>query len=61
MSSLVVAHVAHWYETVLYALPMVIIGGVLWHTARKERTRKPDGEHWDGEDDSQWDDPRLDD
>lgn len=56
----VVAHLGHWYESVLYALPMLIIGGVLWNTARKERARDAGEESWDGEDDPQWnDDPRL--
>lgn len=57
----VVAHLGHWYESVLYALPMAVIGGVLWYTARKERAREADGdERWGGEDDAQWDDdPRL--
>ncbi len=57
----VIAHIAHWYESLLYALPMVVIGGVLWYTARKERGREAEGEAgWDGEDDSRWDDePRL--
>jgi hypothetical protein len=57
---LVVAHLGHWYESVLYALPMVIIGSVLWWTAKKERAREAGDEVWDGEDDPQWnDDPRL--
>lgn len=58
---LFLAHLGHWYESVLYALPMVLIGGVLWFTSRRERLAG-DGaeERWDGEDDPQWnDDPRL--
>ena len=60
---LVIAHMGHWYESVLYALPMVIIGGVLWYTARKERARGPlaEEEQWDDEEGSEWNDPRLDD
>lgn len=58
---LVIAHMGHWYESVLYALPMLIIGGVLWYTARKERARGPVAEHWDDDADSEWNDPRLDD
>lgn len=55
-----IAHLGHWYESVLYALPMVIIGGVLWYTAKKERAAGITEEHWDGEDDPQWDDdPRM--
>ena len=59
---LVIAHISHWYESVLYALPMLIIGGVLWYTARKERARGPvTDEHWDDDEGSDWNDPRLDD
>jgi hypothetical protein len=54
------ACLGHWYESVLYAVPMVVIGSVLWFTARKERLAGGDEEHWDGQDDPQWAlDPRL--
>ncbi|MDQ8043616.1 MAG: hypothetical protein AAGC46_04795 [Solirubrobacteraceae bacterium] len=61
MTLLPLAHLGHWYESVAYAMPMIVIGGVLWYTSRKERLAGHDGEeHWDGEDDPQWDDdPRL--
>ncbi|MDO9355700.1 MAG: hypothetical protein Q7T55_18515 [Solirubrobacteraceae bacterium] len=56
----VVAHLGHWYESVLYAAPMVIIGSVLWWTAKRERDREAAEDGWEGEDDPQWnDDPRL--
>lgn len=47
------AHILHWYENVLYVLPVLVIGGVIWHSMRQERA---DGVDWDDED---WDDPRL--
>lgn len=57
---LVVAHLGHWYESVLYAAPMVIIGGVLWWTAHKERAASAADEAWDGAEDGRWDDdPRM--
>lgn len=56
--TLTLAHLGHWYESLLFALPMVAIGGVLWRSARRERLA---GDHaddtWDGED--EWRDPRL--
>jgi hypothetical protein len=57
----VIAHLGHWYESVAYALPMVIIGGVLWYSSRKQRAEGTDPEVWDGEEDAQWNDDRLDD
>lgn len=57
---LVVAHAGHILADLLYAVPMFVIGGVLWYTARKERLAGDHDEYWDGEDDPQWrDDPRL--
>ena len=60
----VIAHLGHWYESVAYAAPMVIIGGVLWYASRQERKEGVEPDHWDGEDDPQWqddadEDPRL--
>jgi hypothetical protein len=54
----VLAHFGHWYESALFAVPMAVIGGVLWRSARRERLAggHPD-DTWDGEDD--WSDPRL--
>lgn len=61
----VIAHIGHWYESLLYAAPMVIIGGVLWRASRRGREAgdAPE-EFWEGADDPQWnddwdDDPRL--
>lgn len=51
-----IAHLGHWYESVLFALPMVVIGGVLWRSSRRERLAG-DHDDWDGED--EWRDPRL--
>jgi hypothetical protein len=60
---LVLAHFAHWYESALFAVPMAVIGGVLWRAARKERLAAERGESvdddWDGRDG--WRDPRLED
>ena len=56
----VLAHAGHWAVNLLYALPMAIIGGVLWWTSRKERLAggAPEDEYWEGQDDEQWsDDP----
>ncbi|MBO9531930.1 MAG: hypothetical protein J7513_03035 [Solirubrobacteraceae bacterium] len=56
----VVAHLGHWYESALFAVPMLVIGAVLWRSSKKERLA---GNHadddWDGEE--EWRDPRLDD
>ncbi len=54
----VVAHVGHWAVNLLYALPMAIIGGVLWWTSRKERLAggPSEDEYWEGQDDAQWGD-----
>jgi hypothetical protein len=54
----VLAHLGHWYESVLFAAPMAVIGVVLWRSARKERFAEGDhDEQWDGQD--EWRDPRL--
>ena len=59
---LTVAHIAHWYESLLFGLPMLIIGGMLWYSARKERDRPlTEAERWYDEDGAEWNDPRLDD
>ena len=58
----VIAHLGHWYESMLFAVPMAVIGAVLWRSARKERLAGEHGDHedeWDGQD--EWHDPRLDD
>lgn len=60
-----VAHIAHWWEQVLYALPIVIVAVAIWRTARKGgEDGEGDEEFWEGADDPQWssddwDDPRL--
>lgn len=64
MHALVIAHAGHWLVNLLYAAPMVIIGGVLWWTSRKERLASDHGpaeEYWEGQDDPQWNDPADDD
>lgn len=57
----VLAHLGHWYESVLFAAPMAVIGAVLWRSAKKEQKLAAErGEHedeWDGE--QEWIDPRL--
>lgn len=55
----VIAHLGHWYESMLFAAPMAVIGAVLWRSAKKERLAAERGEEdgWDGED--EWIDPRL--
>lgn len=50
-------------EALLYAVPMVVVGGVLWRASRRERVPGEE-EFWEGADDPQWrddwdDDPRL--
>ena len=45
--NLPIAHAGHWYHAVLYMLPVVLIGGALWWSGRREAreraTRPPDG------------------
>lgn len=53
----VLAHLGHWYEQVLFAVPMAVIGGVLWRSSRRDRDADDGDETWDGE--AQWRDPRL--
>lgn len=61
----VLAHLGHWYESALFAVPMAVIGGVLWRSAKKEQRLAEEGgaadaaDEWDGQD--EWRDPRLDD
>ncbi|MFT4035344.1 MAG: hypothetical protein QM679_07185 [Patulibacter sp.] len=54
----VLAHLGHWYESALFAVPLAVIGGVLWRSARRERLASEHGEQedWDRDD---WTDPRL--
>jgi hypothetical protein len=38
------AHAAHWYHAVLYLLPVLLIGGALWWSGRRdagERAERP--------------------
>ncbi len=55
--NLVLAHLGHWYEQVLFAVPMAVIGGVLWRSSRRDRLEPGADDDWDGED--EWRDPRL--
>lgn len=54
---LALAHLGHWYESALFAVPMLVIGGVIWRGARKEQAAGPSLDAWDGEE--AWIDPRL--
>ncbi|MEH3054777.1 MAG: hypothetical protein PGN13_12365 [Patulibacter minatonensis] len=55
---IVIAHLGHWYESALFAVPMIVIAAVLWRSARREKLATERGENeWDGED--EWHDPRL--
>jgi len=31
------AHIGHWYHALLYLAPIIIIGGALWWSGRRER------------------------
>lgn len=42
MSAVVVAHAGHWLVNLLYALPVVVIGGGLAWAAWKERGMDPE-------------------
>lgn len=60
---MVVAHIGHWWESMLYALPMVLVAVALWRASRGDKAAGAD-EVWEGADDPQWDggwadDPRL--
>jgi hypothetical protein len=37
MSPLVLAHFGHWYASMLYVAPVVIVVGFLWVQTRRER------------------------
>lgn len=48
----VLAHTGHWYHSLLYAAPIVLIALALWWSGRRERTRgareadqEPDGDY----------------
>lgn len=63
-AALPVGHIGHWWEQILYALPMVIVAVVIWRTSRKGGDGDGEGEEfWEGADDPQWsddwDDARL--
>ncbi len=60
---MIVAHIGHWWESVLYALPMVLVAVALWRASRRD-TAATEDEVWEGANDPQWaggwaDDPRL--
>jgi cytochrome c-type biogenesis protein CcmH/NrfF len=35
------AHLGHWYQSLLYLAPVLIVVVVLWVTERRERRRGP--------------------
>ena len=39
MTQLPIAHVGHWYHSLLYLAPVVIVVVVLWFQERRERRR----------------------
>lgn len=38
---------AHWYDTLMFAAPMIVIAAVLWWTGRKERREREAAERRD--------------
>ena len=41
MSPTPLAHLGHWYHSLLYLAPVVVVVVVLWFQARRERRRGP--------------------
>jgi cytochrome c-type biogenesis protein CcmH/NrfF len=39
MTALPIAHLGHWYHSLLYLAPVVIVVIVLWFQERRERRR----------------------
>lgn len=37
-----IAHTGHWYHSLLYALPIVLIALAMWWSGRRERSRGDD-------------------
>jgi hypothetical protein len=44
MTTLPLAHVGHWYHSLLYLAPVLVVVVVLWFQERRERGREPDGD-----------------
>lgn len=38
----VLAHVAHWYHSLLYAAPIILIALALWWSGRRDRSTRPE-------------------
>ena len=34
--TLTLAHAGHWYHAVLYMLPVLLVGGALWWSGRRD-------------------------
>jgi len=45
--SLPLAHVRHWYTTVLYVLPLAVVAIGLWWSGRRDGPPEPDEESLD--------------
>jgi hypothetical protein len=41
MTQLPIAHLGHWYHSLLYLAPVLIVVVVLWFQERRERRRGP--------------------
>jgi hypothetical protein len=41
MTQLPIAHLGHWYHSLFYLAPVVIVVVVLWVSERRERRRGP--------------------
>ena len=47
----VLAHVGHWYHSLLYAAPIVLIALALWWSGRRDgKARREDGSAREGSD-----------
>jgi hypothetical protein len=44
MTTLPLAHFGHWYQGLLYLVPVVIVVGVLWALERRARGHEPEDE-----------------
>jgi hypothetical protein len=44
MTQLPIAHVGHWYHSLFYLAPVLIVVVVLWVQERRERRRRDSGD-----------------
>ncbi|HEX7300260.1 MAG TPA: hypothetical protein VF257_14785 [Solirubrobacteraceae bacterium] len=44
MTQLPLAHLGHWYQSLFYLVPVVLVVVVLWFQERRERGRDGDAE-----------------